>query len=144
MAAISIFDIFKVGIGPSSSHTVGPMKAARAFAEELAGLDEDVSTVEVTLHGSLAYTGKGHGTHSAVMLGLAGFFGVVLATAGLPLLAIGTILPWLLEARQQPRGWARLYAANTAGAILGSLAAAWLLLPGTGNWAWMILPAGIN
>jgi L-serine dehydratase len=72
MAAISIFDIFKVGIGPSSSHTVGPMKAARAFAEELAGLDEDVSTVEVTLHGSLAYTGKGHGTHSAVMLGLAG------------------------------------------------------------------------
>jgi L-serine dehydratase len=72
MAAISIFDIFKIGIGPSSSHTVGPMKAARAFANELAGLGSDVSTVEVTLHGSLAYTGKGHGTDSAVILGLAG------------------------------------------------------------------------
>ncbi len=72
MAAISIFDIFKVGIGPSSSHTVGPMKAAYAFANELAALDADVSTVTVTLHGSLAFTGKGHGTDSAVMLGLAG------------------------------------------------------------------------
>ncbi len=72
MAAISIFDIFKVGIGPSSSHTVGPMKAARAFAVELAGLGADVATVEVTLHGSLAYTGRGHGTDSAVILGLAG------------------------------------------------------------------------
>jgi L-serine dehydratase len=69
MAAISIFDIFKIGIGPSSSHTVGPMKAARAFA---ATLDASVAAVEVTLHGSLAYTGKGHGTDSAVILGLAG------------------------------------------------------------------------
>jgi L-serine dehydratase len=72
MAAISIFDIFKVGIGPSSSHTVGPMKAANAFVSELAGLGADVLTVEVTLHGSLAYTGKGHGTDSALILGLAG------------------------------------------------------------------------
>jgi L-serine dehydratase len=69
MAAISVFDIFKIGIGPSSSHTVGPMKAARAFAETL---DSSVSSVEVTLHGSLAFTGKGHGTDSAVILGLAG------------------------------------------------------------------------
>ena len=72
MAAISIFDIFKIGIGPSSSHTVGPMKAAHAFAGELAGLGQPVSAVEVTLHGSLAFTGKGHGTHSAVILGLEG------------------------------------------------------------------------
>ena len=72
MAAISIFDIFKIGIGPSSSHTVGPMKAAHAFATALAGLEMPVSTVDVTLHGSLAYTGKGHGTDSAVILGLTG------------------------------------------------------------------------
>lgn len=72
MAAISIFDIFKIGVGPSSSHTVGPMKAANAFASELAALGAAVSTLEVTLHGSLAYTGKGHGTDSAVLLGLAG------------------------------------------------------------------------
>ena len=72
MAAISIFDIFKIGIGPSSSHTVGPMKAARAFASTLAGLDRSVASVDVTLHGSLAYTGKGHGTDSAVILGLTG------------------------------------------------------------------------
>ncbi len=72
MTAISIFDIFKIGIGPSSSHTVGPMKAANAFTKTLAGLSRSVSTVEVTLHGSLAFTGKGHGTDSAVILGLEG------------------------------------------------------------------------
>jgi L-serine dehydratase len=72
MAAISIFDIFKVGIGPSSSHTVGPMKAARAFAGNLSALGESISAVEVTLHGSLAFTGKGHGTDSAILLGLTG------------------------------------------------------------------------
>jgi L-serine dehydratase len=67
---ISVFDLFKVGIGPSSSHTVGPMKAAAAFAEALA--KGAVSHVAVDLLGSLAWTGKGHGTDSAVMLGLAG------------------------------------------------------------------------
>ena len=72
MAAISIFDIFKIGIGPSSSHTVGPMKAAHAFVNQLAGASGSVSTVTVTLHGSLAFTGRGHGTHSAVVLGLEG------------------------------------------------------------------------
>jgi len=72
MAAISIFDIFKIGIGPSSSHTVGPMKAANAFVAGLAGSARPVSTVAVTLHGSLAFTGKGHGTDSAIILGLAG------------------------------------------------------------------------
>jgi L-serine dehydratase len=72
MAAISIFDIFKIGIGPSSSHTVGPMKAALAFVEELGPHSADVSAVDVTLYGSLAYTGRGHGTDNAVILGLAG------------------------------------------------------------------------
>jgi L-serine dehydratase len=72
MAAISIFDIFKIGIGPSSSHTVGPMKAALAFVDELGECATDVSTIEVTLYGSLAYTGRGHGTDKAVILGLAG------------------------------------------------------------------------
>ena len=68
MAAVSVFDIFKIGIGPSSSHTVGPMKAARAFLDSAPG----ASKYQVTLFGSLAWTGKGHGTDSAVLLGLAG------------------------------------------------------------------------
>jgi len=72
MAAVSIFDIFKIGIGPSSSHTVGPMKAARAFVESLGDDAVKVGTIKVSLHGSLAWTGKGHGTDSAVMLGLSG------------------------------------------------------------------------
>jgi len=73
MAAISIFDIFKIGIGPSSSHTVGPMKAARMFVESLADKAPQVARIAATLHGSLAWTGKGHGTDAAVLLGLAGF-----------------------------------------------------------------------
>jgi len=72
MAVISIFDIFKIGIGPSSSHTVGPMKAALAFVEGLEPRADEVRSIEVTLHGSLAYTGKGHGTDSAIVLGLMG------------------------------------------------------------------------
>ena len=72
--AISIFDLFKVGIGPSSSHTVGPMRAANRF---LMGLEEkdcldQVCSVNVELYGSLALTGIGHGTDKAVMLGLLG------------------------------------------------------------------------
>ena len=70
MAAISVFDIFKIGIGPSSSHTVGPMKAARAFVAGLEGAE--AARIRVTLFGSLAWTGKGHGTDTAVLLGLAG------------------------------------------------------------------------
>ncbi len=72
MATISVFDIFKIGVGPSSSHTVGPMKAARAFATDLAPVASDVASVTVTLHGSLAWTGKGHATDSAILLGLMG------------------------------------------------------------------------
>ncbi len=73
MSTISVFDIFKVGIGPSSSHTSGPMLAAAAFAEDLRGALESVDKIVVTLHGSLAFTGRGHGTDSAVQLGLMGF-----------------------------------------------------------------------
>jgi L-serine dehydratase len=73
MAAVSIFDIFKIGIGPSSSHTLGPMKAAREFALQLDSVAAEVTAVDVTLHGSLAYTGRGHGTDTAIVLGLAGW-----------------------------------------------------------------------
>ena len=73
MAAVSIFDIFKIGIGPSSSHTVGPMKAARAFLECCGDSALAVARIDVSLHGSLAWTGKGHGTDSAILLGLSGF-----------------------------------------------------------------------
>jgi L-serine dehydratase len=71
---ISVFDLFKVGIGPSSSHTVGPMKAARMFAEDLRddGLTPEVRTVRVALYGSLGLTGRGHGSDKAVLLGLEG------------------------------------------------------------------------
>lgn len=71
---ISVFDLFKVGIGPSSSHTVGPMKAARQFATELAdrGDLEQVQQVKVELFGSLGSTGRGHGSDKAVLLGLEG------------------------------------------------------------------------
>ncbi len=72
MAAVSIFDIFKIGIGPSSSHTVGPMKSALAFLRSLDGVAGKVVSLRVSLHGSLAWTGKGHGTDTAILLGLSG------------------------------------------------------------------------
>jgi L-serine dehydratase len=70
----SIFELFKIGIGPSSSHTVGPMRAARQFAQELSAPGRLLQThrVKVDLYGSLALTGKGHGTDRAVVLGLSG------------------------------------------------------------------------
>ncbi len=72
--AISVFDLFSVGIGPSSSHTVGPMRAARTFAEGLLadGLIDQVGRVRVELFGSLGATGRGHGSDRAVVLGLEG------------------------------------------------------------------------
>jgi L-serine dehydratase len=71
---ISVFELFKVGIGPSSSHTVGPMKAAAAFASRLvaSGAIHSAASVEVALLGSLAFTGRGHATDKAVILGLSG------------------------------------------------------------------------
>jgi L-serine dehydratase len=71
---ISVFELFKIGIGPSSSHTVGPMKAAASFADGLvaSGEIDRVAAIEVALLGSLAFTGKGHATDKAVVLGLGG------------------------------------------------------------------------
>ncbi|OUM22783.1 L-serine ammonia-lyase [Pseudomonas putida] len=72
--AISVFDLFKIGIGPSSSHTVGPMRAAATFAQALReqGLLARVTRVEVRLYGSLSATGVGHATDRACLLGLMG------------------------------------------------------------------------
>lgn len=75
---LSVFDLFKIGIGPSSSHTMGPMTAAGRFLDELAGNEwprptgATVDRVAASLHGSLAYTGIGHGSDRAVVLGFAG------------------------------------------------------------------------
>ena len=70
---IGLQDMFKIGIGPSSSHTVGPMRAARRF---VMGLPEDslgeVQRVQVELFGSLAHTGHGHGSDLAILMGLCG------------------------------------------------------------------------
>jgi L-serine dehydratase len=76
---LSVFDIFKVGVGPSSSHTMGPMLAAARFLDALRDGADHVpgsgaaARIEATLHGSLAFTGKGHATDRAVILGLLGF-----------------------------------------------------------------------
>ncbi|MBI5257035.1 MAG: L-serine ammonia-lyase [Burkholderiales bacterium] len=72
--AVSAFDLFKIGIGPSSSHTVGPMRAARLFMQRLAGdgLLDDVTRLQCHLYGSLGATGRGHGSDKAVLLGLLG------------------------------------------------------------------------
>jgi L-serine dehydratase len=72
--AISVFDMFKIGVGPSSSHTLGPWRAAQLFTQKLIGKEilQDVDKLQVVLYGSLAKTGVGHGTDIAVMLGLCG------------------------------------------------------------------------
>lgn len=71
---ISVFDIFKIGIGPSSSHTIGPMKAAKQFLNELSRINpKDVSSIYVDIYGSLSFTGKGHHTDKAIILGLHGY-----------------------------------------------------------------------
>jgi L-serine dehydratase len=72
--AVSVFELFKIGIGPSSSHTVGPMLAAHTFIQRLQNFEllNQVGSLEITLFGSLAYTGRGHGTDKAVLLGLSG------------------------------------------------------------------------
>ena len=71
---ISIFDIFKIGVGPSSSHTVGPMKAGKEFIDDLRSLGKlrDVTKITVDVYGSLSLTGKGHHTDIAIIMGLAG------------------------------------------------------------------------
>ncbi len=73
--AVSVFDLFKVGIGPSSSHTVGPMRAAYLFCQQLQhrNLIEQTTNIKSELFGSLGHTGKGHGTDKAIILGLSGY-----------------------------------------------------------------------
>jgi L-serine dehydratase len=71
MENISVFDIFKIGVGPSSSHTMGPWVAALSFLEEVG--NQSIKSIQVKLYGSLAKTGRGHGTDIAVMLGLMGY-----------------------------------------------------------------------
>ncbi|MGC8486576.1 MAG: serine dehydratase beta chain, partial [Candidatus Baltobacteraceae bacterium] len=83
---VSVFELFSVGIGPSSSHTVGPMRAALRFTESLArdpGLHA-VARVRVELYGSLALTGQAHGTHTAVLMGLEGEHPETIAVASVP------------------------------------------------------------
>ena len=83
---VSVFELFSVGIGPSSSHTVGPMRAALRFTEALErdhGL-EAVARVRVELYGSLALTGHAHGTHTAVLMGLEGERPETIAVASVP------------------------------------------------------------
>ncbi|WP_347267489.1 L-serine ammonia-lyase [Paracoccus sp. (in: a-proteobacteria)] len=70
---LSVFDIFKIGVGPSSSHTMGPMVAGGRFLASLAGQPFRAQGLRASLHGSLAFTGKGHATDRATILGLAGF-----------------------------------------------------------------------
>ena len=73
MESISVLDMFKIGVGPSSSHTLGPWKACLKFIERIGGNIENVKRLEIQLYGSLAKTGAGHGTDVAILLGLNGF-----------------------------------------------------------------------
>ncbi|WP_353408324.1 L-serine ammonia-lyase [Pseudoteredinibacter isoporae] len=84
--AVSIFDLFKIGIGPSSSHTVGPMKAAQQFVAQLHndGRLQDVVRVKSEMYGSLGATGIGHGTPKAVLLGLEGELPETVVVASIP------------------------------------------------------------
>ncbi len=86
MAAISVFDIFKIGVGPSSSHTLGPWRAAQRAVQRWReqGVFDAIAEVQVTLYGSLAKTGRGHMTDMAVMLGLSNEDPVTCDTSAIP------------------------------------------------------------
>ncbi|KAJ2047456.1 hypothetical protein GGI08_006256, partial [Coemansia sp. S2] len=73
-AVVSTFDLFSIGVGPSSSHTVGPMRAGKIFVQDLVEhkILERVASIKVDLYGSLALTGIGHGTPNATLMGLEG------------------------------------------------------------------------
>ena len=83
---ISIFDMLKIGVGPSSSHTLGPWRAAQRFVQTLAAENKlpDVDSLHVLLYGSLAKTGIGHGTDIAIQLGLGGEDPVVFPVDQIP------------------------------------------------------------
>ena len=70
---LSVIDMFKVGVGPSSSHTMGPMVAAARFLDQMRASPFEFHGLKASLHGSLAFTGVGHATDRATILGLAGF-----------------------------------------------------------------------
>ena len=86
MEFISVFDVFKIGVGPSSSHTLGPWKAALRFIESCtkAGFIANNTQISVSLYGSLSLTGKGHATDLAVVMGLAGYDPVTVDTMSIP------------------------------------------------------------
>ena len=88
--AVSVFDLFKIGIGPSSSHTVGPMRAAHLFVQRLqqAGQLPKVARITCDLYGSLGATGKGHGSDTAVLLGLLGHAPDTVDVAAVPSLLV--------------------------------------------------------
>ncbi|SMB86412.1 L-serine dehydratase [Pasteurella testudinis DSM 23072] len=83
---ISVFDIFKIGIGPSSSHTVGPMKAGKQFLDDLAQQEllAQIDQIKVDVYGSLSLTGRGHSTDTAVIMGLAGYLPEDVDIEGIP------------------------------------------------------------
>ncbi len=83
MEAISIFDIFKIGVGPSSSHTLGPWKAASLFLTKIKDISPD--RIVVHLYGSLSKTGRGHATDLAVQLGLEGYDSITIPTTDMPI-----------------------------------------------------------
>jgi L-serine dehydratase len=74
MEFISVFDIFKIGVGPSSSHTLGPWRAAQKFIHNIRQhiASGEISNITVSLYGSLSLTGRGHATDLAIMMGLSG------------------------------------------------------------------------
>ena len=124
MAAISAFDIFKIGVGPSSSHTLGPWRAAQRAVQrwQELGVFDAIVAVQVDLYGSLAKTGRGHMTDMAVMLGLSNVDPVTCDTTAIPAiieairrshaLALGGTAPGPLRSRdrvplQRPRSVSR-------------------------------------
>ena len=95
MECISVFDMLKIGIGPSSSHTLGPWRAAERWIEELKTetVFDQVERVKIDLYGSLSLTGKGHATDFALMLGLSGLDPETPPSTGFPNTNIGAISP---------------------------------------------------
>jgi len=112
-APISVFDLFTVGIGPSSSHTVGPMRAAYRFASELGEKTDVCTRIEVQVFGSLALTGKGHCTDTAILLGLSGWLPEVIDPG-----AINTIVSLIRSSRELPLAGSKIISFNEADDML--------------------------
>ncbi|MFB0923991.1 MAG: serine dehydratase beta chain, partial [Vicingaceae bacterium] len=93
MEQISVFDIFKIGVGPSSSHTMGPWVAAQQFLNRIEG--KELLSIQVKLYGSLSKTGKGHGTDIAILLGLSGY--------GVKTIAVNKIDRYIAEIKANKR-----------------------------------------